>query len=228
MLGLRPLSPASTAFPRRPAAAASGRSSATPCYLSHVCPLEYDLLFERFLDESRWKRPISTSTSARTAAARSSDYVKEKYGEANVAQIGTFGTLAARAAIRDVGRALGMPIARVDQIVAMVPEQLGITLDEALETSDELKQAYDTDAEVRELLDLARKIEGLARNVGTHAAAVVIADQPLDEYVPLRRVKGKTDSHHAVGDGRRRSGRPLEDGLPRPAEPDDPRPRPSS
>ena len=85
-----------------------------------------------------------------------------------------------------------MPIARVDQIVAMVPEQLGITLDEALETSDELKQASTTPiAEVRELLDLARKIEGLARNVGTHAAAVVIADKPLDEYVPLQPREGQ-------------------------------------
>ena len=128
--------------------------------------------------------------------------MKEKYGEANVAQIGTFGTLAARAAIRDVGRALGMPIVRVDQIVAMVPEQLGITLDEALEQSDDLKKAYDTDGEIRELIDLAMKIEGLARNVGTHAAAVVIADRPLDEYVPLQRVKGKTEviTQWAMGD----------------------------
>ena len=84
-------------------------------------------------------------------------YVKEKYGVENVAQIGTFGTLAARAAIRDVGRALGMPIPRVDSIVAMVPEELDITLDEALEKSDDLKKAYDTDAEIRELLDLARR-----------------------------------------------------------------------
>ena len=90
-----------------------------------------------------------------------------------------------------------------------MPEQLGIALDEALETSDELKQVYDTDAEAREVLDLARKIEGLARNVGTHAAAVVIADKPLTEYVPLCRVNGQDRHHHAVVDGRRRSGRPA-------------------
>ena len=95
-----------------------------------------------------------------------------------------------------------MPIFRVDQITAMVPEQLGITLDKALETSEELKKTYESDGEVRELLDLARKIEGLARNVGTHAAAVVIAEKPVDEYVPLQRVKGKTEviTQWAMGD----------------------------
>ena len=110
-----------------------------------------------------------------------------------MAQIGTFGTLAARAAIRDVGRALGLPIPRVNGVVAMVPEQLGITLEKALEKSEDLKKAYDSDAEVRELLDLAMQVEGLARNVGTHAAAVVIADRPLVEYLPLQRVQGKEE-----------------------------------
>ena len=178
-------------------------------YLSHVCPLEYDLLFERFLDENRREAPDIDIDFCKDRRGEVIQYVKDKYGEANVAQIGTFGTLAARAAIRDVGRTLGMPISRVDQIVAMVPDQLGIALDEALEQSDELKKAYDTDGEIRELIDLAMKIEGLARNVGTHAAAVVIADQPLDEYVPLQPREGQDGSHHAVGDGRRRSGRPL-------------------
>src|SRR5436309_4520580 len=120
-------------------------------------------------------------------------YVKEKYGEENVAQIGTFGTLAAKAAITYVGRVLGWPVPRVNQLKSLVPEQLGISLDEAIETSDELKRAYNSDPEAREVLDLARKIEGLARNVGTHAAAVVIADKPLTEYVPLCRVKDKAD-----------------------------------
>jgi DNA polymerase-3 subunit alpha len=162
-------------------------------YLSHVCPLKYDLLFERFLDENREEAPDIDIDFCKDRRADVIAYVKDKYGEANVAQIGTFGTLAARAAIRDVGRALGMPIYRVDSVVAMVPEQLGITLQRALEVSDELRKTYDSDGEVRELLDLARKIEGLARNVGTHAAAVVIADRPLDEYVPLGRVSGKTE-----------------------------------
>jgi len=166
------------------------------CYalmMSHVCPLHYDLLFERFLDESRLEAPDIDIDFCKESRGKVIQYVKDKYGEANVAQIGTFGTLAARAAIRDVGRTLGLPIFRVDQVVAMVPDQLGITLESALEQSDELKKTYDADPEIRELLDLARKIEGLARNVGTHAAAVVIAEKPIDEYVPLQRVKGKTE-----------------------------------
>ncbi len=171
-------------------------------YLSHICPLRYDLLFERFLDESRKEAPDIDIDFCKDRRGDVIAYVKEKYGEANVAQIGTFGTLAARAAIRDVGRALGWPIPRVDSIVALVPEVLHITLDEALEASAELKQLYKSDAQVRELVDLARKIEGLARNVGTHAAAVVIADRPLDEYVPLGRAQGKDEviTQWAMGD----------------------------
>ena len=161
--------------------------------LSHVCPLKYDLLFERFLDVSRKDAPDIDIDFCKVRRGEVIDYVKEKYGEQNVAQIGTFGTLAARAAIRDVGRALSMPISRVDSIVAMVPDQLGITLDEAIAQSVDLKRAHDTDSEIHELLELARKIEGLARNVGTHAAAVVIADRPLEEYVPLQRVTGKEE-----------------------------------
>ncbi len=166
------------------------------CYalkMSHVCPLRYDLLFERFLDESRLEAPDIDIDFCKESRGRVIQYVKDKYGEENVAQIGTFGTLAARAAIRDVGRTLGLPIFRVDQVVAMVPDQLGISLESALEQNDELRKTYDGDPEIRELLDLAMKIEGLARNVGTHAAAVVIAEKPVDEYVPLQQVKGKTE-----------------------------------
>ena len=162
-------------------------------HLSHVCPLQFDLLFERFLDLNRREAPDIDIDFCKDRRSEVIQYVKDKYGEENVAQIGTFGTLAARAAIRDVGRALAMPIPRVDTIVAMVPEILNITLDGALEQSADLKKAYETDGEIRELLDLARKIEGLARNVGTHAAAVVIADRPLTEYVPLCRVQNKDE-----------------------------------
>ena len=170
--------------------------------LSHVCPIKYDLLFERFLDVNRLEAPDIDIDFCKERRGEVIEYVKRKYGEANVAQIGTFGTLAARAAIRDVGRALGMPISRVDAVVGMVPDQLGISLDQALEKSEDLKKTYETDGEVRELLDLARKVEGLARNVGTHAAAVVIADRPLDEYVPLQRVQGKEEviTQWAMGD----------------------------
>jgi len=162
--------------------------------LSHICPLKYDLLFERFLDTSRKEAPDIDIDFCKERRGEVIQYVKEKYGADNVAQIGTFGTLAARQAIRDVGRVLTLPIARVDTLVAMVPDELNISLDKALEKSAELKKAYETDQEAREVIEFARKIEGLARNVGTHAAAVVIADQPLVEYVPLCRVKGKEET----------------------------------
>lgn len=162
-------------------------------YLSHVCPLQYDLLFERFLDESRIEPPDIDIDFDQERRGEIIQYVKEKYGHDNVCQIGTFGTLAARAAIKDTGRALGIPLARVNQITEMIPKELKITLPKALEQSDDLKKTYDSDHEVRELIDLAMRIEGLARNVGTHAAAVVIADKPLIEYVPLCRVGGKQD-----------------------------------
>ncbi|MCE5302345.1 MAG: DNA polymerase III subunit alpha [Planctomycetaceae bacterium] len=162
-------------------------------FLSHVCPLEYDLLFERFLDENRREAPDIDIDFCQQRRGEVIQYVKEKYGFDNVAQIGTFGTMAARAAIRDVGRALGLPIPRVDAIVALVPDELKIKLKDAIEKSDDLKKMYESDGEVHKLLDLARGIEGLARNVGTHAAAVVIADRPLTEYVPLQHVQDKTE-----------------------------------
>jgi DNA polymerase-3 subunit alpha len=171
-------------------------------YLSHVCPLEYDLLFERFLDVNRREAPDIDIDFCKERRGEVIEYVKRKYGAANVAQIGTFGTLAARAAIRDVGRAMGLPVPRVDQIVALVPDQLGISLEDAAAPGSQLAAACEADAEVRELVDLAGRIEGLARNVGTHAAAVVIADRPLVEYVPLQRVTGKEEviTQWAMGD----------------------------
>jgi len=171
-------------------------------YLSHVCPLEYDLLFERFLDTNRLEAPDIDIDFCKERRGEVIDYVKKKYGEANVAQIGTFGTLAARAAIRDVGRALGMPLQKVDQIVSLVPDQLGISLEDAAAPGTQLADACEADAEVGELVGLAKQIEGLARNVGTHAAAVVIADRPLVEYVPLCRVTGKEEviTQWAMGD----------------------------
>jgi len=186
-------------FSRKQGIEATARGSGVGslvCYalhMSHVCPLEFDLLFERFLDENRLEAPDIDIDFDQQRRGEVIQYVKDKYGVGNVAQIGTFGTLAARAAIRDVGRALGMTIPRVDGVVAKVPDQLGITLKKALETSDELRKAHETDPEVRELLDLAMQIEGLARNVGTHAAAVVIADRPLTDYVPLQHIQGKEE-----------------------------------
>lgn len=179
-----------------PATARGSGVGALVCYalyLSHVCPIKYDLLFERFLDENRIEAPDIDIDFCKERRGDIIQYVKDKYGEDNVAQIGTFGTLQARAAIKDVGRALGLPLVRVDQITKLVPEELKITISKALVQNADLKQLYETDSEVKELLDIAKKLEGLARNIGTHAAAVVIADKPLTEYVPLARVSGKTD-----------------------------------
>ncbi|MFM7118237.1 MAG: DNA polymerase III subunit alpha, partial [Planctomycetota bacterium] len=162
-------------------------------YLSHVCPIRYGLLFERFLDENRLEAPdidIDFCQERRSEVIR---YVKEKYGDSNVAQIGTFNTMAARAAIKDVGRVLGIALSRVNQITSLVPVRPGITLEEAMEEVADLRAMYANDPEVREIIDYAYKLEGLARNIGTHAAAVVIGDRPLIEYVPLGCVPGKED-----------------------------------
>ena len=161
--------------------------------LSNVCPLKYDLLFERFLDPSRTEPPDIDIDFCRDRRQLVIDYTKQKYGEHNVAQIGTFGTLKAKAAIRDVGRALGVPLPRVNEIAKMIPETLGIKLKEALEESPDLKEAYDQDPQIHELIDIAIRLEGLARSAGTHAAGVVVSEFPLDEIVPLQKITGKED-----------------------------------
>jgi DNA polymerase-3 subunit alpha len=161
--------------------------------LSHVDPLEYDLLFERFLDPNRSEAPDIDIDFCQERREEVIAYVRQKYGEASVAQIATFGTMAARAAVKDVGRVLDIPLARVTQITEMIPKTLGITLDEALMQSPDLKKEYDNDSQVRELIDIARKLEGTNRNAGTHAAGVVISNGPLTNYVPLHRVIRKGD-----------------------------------
>ena len=161
--------------------------------LSHVCPLEYDLLFERFLDPSRTEPPDIDIDFCRDRRQAVIDYTKQKYGSSNVSQIGTFGTLKAKAAIRDVARVLSIPPKDVDVIAKMVPETLNITLDEAIKESAELQDLYNRDPKIREVLDLAKQIEGLARSAGTHAAGVVVSDRPISEYIPLQTISGKTD-----------------------------------
>mgnify|MGYP002623010085 CR=1 FL=1 len=161
--------------------------------LSNVCPLKYDLLFERFLDPSRSEPPDIDIDFCRDGRQRVIDYTKEKYGEECVAQIGTFGTLKAKAAIRDVGRALGVPLPRVDEIAKMIPETLGIMLKDALKESGELREAYDQDQSIRELIDIAIRLEGMARSAGTHAAGVVVANMPLSNVIPLQTISGKED-----------------------------------
>ena len=166
------------------------------CYaldMSHVCPLKYDLLFERFLDESRLEAPDIDIDFDQQRRGEILEYVKEKYGIESVAQIGTFGTMAAKMAIRDVGRALGLPLERVNQVTSKVPEAPKMTIAKAFKASEELRKEYDSNSEVRELIDYAKQCEGLARSAGTHACAVVIANGPLTDYLPLQQLSGKEE-----------------------------------
>ncbi|REJ87008.1 MAG: DNA polymerase III subunit alpha [Planctomycetota bacterium] len=161
--------------------------------LSDVCPIKYDLLFERFLDPNRSEAPDIDIDFCRDRREMVINYVKEKYGHDSVAQIGTFGTLKAKAAIRDVARVLGVPLGRADEIAKLVPDTLNIKLKDALKESPELAAQYEGDQLVKELVDMAMALEGLARSAGTHAAGVVIGDKPLIEYVPLQKLSGKDD-----------------------------------
>lgn len=154
--------------------------------ITDVDPMKYKLLFERFLNPERVTMPdidIDFSDERRDEVIA---YVAEKYGSEHVAQIITFGTMAARAAVRDVGRAMNVPFAEVDKVAKLIPGNLGITIERALEISSDLKQLYDTQARVKGLLDMARKVEGMPRHASTHAAGVVISRDPLTDAVPLQ------------------------------------------
>jgi DNA polymerase III subunit alpha len=172
-----------------------GRGSAAGSLVSYalgitdIDPLQHELLFERFLNPERVSMPDIDIDFCMNRRGEVIDYVTQKYGRDNVAQIITFGTMAAKAAIKDVGRAMDIPYADVDRIAKMVPTTLNITLDEAIEESPQLKEAYEKDSQVQELLDTARKLEGLVRNSGVHAAGVVISPKPLTDLVPLHRTK---------------------------------------
>jgi DNA polymerase III subunit alpha len=161
--------------------------------LSDVCPIKYDLLFERFLDPNRTEAPDIDIDFCQDRRELVIHYVKEKYGYENVAQIGTFGTLKAKAAVRDVCRALGVDLKRADAIAKMVPDELNIKLKDALTKSADLNNEYQRDPQIRDVIDFAMAIEGLAKSAGTHAAGVVIGDRPLTEYVPLQKLPGKND-----------------------------------
>ena len=169
-----------------------GRGSAAGsivAYLLHITniePLKYDLLFERFLNPERVSMPDIDTDFCYKRRDEVLQYVIKKYGADRVALIITFGTLQARAAVRDVGRALGIPLAEVDRVAKAVPRELGITLEKALQGNKELRELYDTDPKVKRLIDIAKTVEGLPRNSGTHAAGVVIAPKPLIDYVPLQ------------------------------------------
>jgi DNA polymerase-3 subunit alpha len=181
---------------RIPAGARGSACGALVSYvleLSHIDPLQFDLLFERFLDPNRSEAPDIDIDFCQDRREEVIAYVRSKYGASSVAQIVTFGTLAARAAVKDVGRVLDVPLDRVNQLTAMIPKTLGITLEQALKQSPDLRQAYESDPQVHELIDIARKLEGTNRNAGTHAAGVVIANGPITDYVPVQRVVRKSD-----------------------------------
>ena len=150
-----------------------------------VDPIRYGLLFERFMDPSRNEMPDIDIDICQDGRARVIQYVREKYGSQNVAQIITFGTMAARAVLRDVGRVMGFDLSEVDAIVKKVPAALGMTLDQALKVEPELKAMYQKDDRIRELVDVGRRLEGTSRHASVHAAGVVVADAPLVNYVPL-------------------------------------------
>ena len=154
--------------------------------ITDLDPLAYDLLFERFLNPERVSMPDFDVDFCMEGRDRVIDYVAEKYGREQVSQIITYGSMAARAVVRDVGRVLGHPYGFVDRIAKLIPFEIGMTLDKALEDENsELVQAYNNEEEVRELIDRARQLEGLARNAGKHAGGVVIAPRPLTEFTPL-------------------------------------------
>ncbi len=155
--------------------------------ITGIDPIKYNLLFERFLNPERVSMPDFDIDFCYVRRQEVIDYVIRKYGSDHVAQIITFGTMAARGAIRDVGRVLAMPYAQVDSVAKLVPMELGVTIQKALETSPELKKKYEESSQVKDLIDMAQKLEGMPRHASTHAAGVVITERPVSEYVPLAK-----------------------------------------
>lgn len=175
-----------------------GRGSAAGSIVSYtlgiteIDPMKYSLLFERFLNPERVSMPDIDVDFGFERRGEVIDYVTQKYGQDRVVQIITFGTLQARGVIRDVGRVLDIPYARCDVIAKMIPEELHITIDKALTMNPELKKLYESDGEVRHLIDMAKRLEGLPRHTSMHAAGVVIASKPVDEFVPLSQAADGT------------------------------------
>lgn len=170
-----------------------GRGSAAGSIVSYaleitdIDPIKYSLLFERFLNPERISMPDIDIDFCFERRQEVIDYVTSKYGKDKVVQIVTFGTMAARAAIRDVGRALDLPYAQVDTVAKMIPTELGITIEKALDSNKELKQLYENNPDVKYLIDMSKRLEGLPRHTSMHAAGVVIGKESIDEYVPLSR-----------------------------------------
>ena len=179
-----------------------GRGSAAGSIISYLVgitnidPLRYGLIFERFLNPGRVTMPDIDIDFCYERRNIIIDYVVEKYSNDNVAQIITFGTMRAKAVVRDVGRVMGMPYADADKIAKLIPNDLGITLDQAIEKEPELKANYEQDSTVRELIDISRKLEGLNRHASVHAAGLVISDVKLIERIPLYK---STDGQITTG-----------------------------
>ena len=173
-------------IPVGPGRGSGAASLAAYCIgITGIDPLKYDLYFERFLNPERVSMPDFDIDFCYVNRQRVIDYVIEKYGSDRVSQIVTFGTMAARGAVRDVGRALDVPYAVCDKIAKLIPQSLNMTIERALSSSPELKTLYDNDNQVHELIDTAIELEGMPRHASTHAAGVVISDKPIAEYVPL-------------------------------------------
>lgn len=168
---------------------AAGSLVAYTLGITQLDPIRYDLLFERFLNPERVSMPDIDVDFCFERRQEVIDYVVRKYGKDRVVQIVTFGTLAARGVIRDVGRVLDMPYAQVDVIAKMIPQELNITIDKALNMNPELKKAYDEQEEIHHLIDMAKRLEGLPRHTSMHAAGVVISQKDVDEYVPLSKAQ---------------------------------------
>jgi DNA polymerase-3 subunit alpha len=180
---------------------AAGSLVAYALRITDIDPLEYHLLFERFLNPERVTMPDIDMDFCMDRRGEVINYVIEKYGAEHVCQIITFGTLGAKAAIRDVGRVMEIPYAEVDRVAKLVPSQLNITLEEALAQEPRLRELTETDPKIAELMATARSLEGLARHASTHAAGVVISDEPLTDHVPL--YKGANDeivTQYSMGD----------------------------
>lgn len=170
--------------------------------ITELDPLEYDLLFERFLNPERVSLPDFDIDFCMDRRDEVIEYVAMKYGRDHVSQIITYGTMAAKAVIRDVGRVLGFPYGFVDQIAKLIPFEIGMTLDRAMEEEKELRQRYNAEEDVKTLVDLAKKLEGLSRNAGRHAGGLIIAPKPLTDYMPLYCEEGSqsTVSQFDMGD----------------------------
>lgn len=164
---------------------AAGSLVAWAMRITNLDPLPYNLLFERFLNSERVSLPDIDVDFCERRRGEVIRHMVERYGEQSVAQITTFGTMKAKGVVRDVGRALGMSYADTDRIAKLVPESLKMTIDKALEQEPELKKLYDGNKEVSHLINIARRLEGLARHASTHAAGLVVSDKPMDNYLPL-------------------------------------------